>query len=170
MKNVLFYFFLFISFPLILQAQEKKTKLKYSFHLESTDSFDDLDELPFIEGCDLGKRARKRQGLKKKPKSGTVQKKQYCFKEHLIGQIVRNFRYPSEAFNKGITGKVVIRFIVNGEGDILEESIAETSGHDSLDQEALRIVRSFVGYDRGAMIDGELITAEFSLPIVFKLK
>lgn len=49
-------------------------------------------------------------------------------------------RYPAEARQRGIEGRVILRLTVNAAGSVEAASVARSSGNDLLDQEARRTV------------------------------
>ncbi len=51
--------------------------------------------------------------------------------------------YPYSAQRRGIEGTVVVRFLLNKEGDVDDVEIAESSGSDSLDRAALEAAEGF---------------------------
>jgi len=81
--------------------------------------------------------------------------------------IEESLKYPAEAFNKGIEGKVFIRFLVNTEGNVIEAKVLKSSGSEILDEAALKMVRSSV-YESGT-VNG--VASEFWIhtPVQFKL-
>jgi protein TonB len=50
-------------------------------------------------------------------------------------------RYPSAARNAGLQGRAVVEFTVNSAGRVLAARLAESSGHQPLDDEVLSLVR-----------------------------
>ena len=58
----------------------------------------------------------------------------------LRAALLRNKHYPSEAASNHETGSVVIAFAVDRSGHVLSRHVVRSSGHASLDQEALATV------------------------------
>jgi protein TonB len=58
----------------------------------------------------------------------------------LRSQLLRNKRYPSAAASNHETGSVVVSFTLDRSGRLLSRNIAHSSGHPSLDQEALATI------------------------------
>ncbi len=56
-------------------------------------------------------------------------------------RIVGLKRYPLEARTNRIQGRVVVRAVISDTGDLLDATIAQTSGFDILDRDALDLVR-----------------------------
>lgn len=67
-----------------------------------------------------------------------------------------NVKYPAEAVEKGIKGRVIVQFVVTKDGKIT-------------DAEALRAIRSMPDWEP-AQRDGQNIAVKYSLPIAFSLQ
>jgi protein TonB len=50
-------------------------------------------------------------------------------------------QYPTDARLKHAEGRVVVRIIIQEDGQIVSATVAKSSGHDSLDHAALETVR-----------------------------
>jgi periplasmic protein TonB len=57
----------------------------------------------------------------------------------VFGHLQRFKRYPSSA--RGAQGTVVVRFVLNRAGAVIESTVTRSSGNDVLDREALEILR-----------------------------
>ena len=57
----------------------------------------------------------------------------------VFGHLQRFKRYPSSA--RGAQGAVVVRFVLNRAGAVIESAVTKSSGNDVLDREALEILR-----------------------------
>jgi periplasmic protein TonB len=57
----------------------------------------------------------------------------------VFGHLQRFKRYPSSA--RGAQGTVVVRFVLNRAGAVIESAVTKSSGNDVLDREALQILR-----------------------------
>jgi TonB family protein len=85
----------------------------------------------------------------------------------LLKFLAENTRYPEAAKAEKIQGKVIIRFIVNTEGDT--EGISVLKGvHPLLDAEAIRIVGMLSGFKPG-MQGGKAVPVWYMVPINFAL-
>ncbi len=81
--------------------------------------------------------------------------------------ISQNVKYPAEAANEGIEGKVFVQFVVNQEGGI--EQVKVTRGVDpALDAEAVRVISSQPKWTPGEN-SGHKVKVQFTIPISFKL-
>lgn len=79
-----------------------------------------------------------------------------------------NVKYPAEAVEKGIKGKVIVQFVVTKDGKITDAEDAR-SVDPLLDAEALRAIRSMPDWEP-AQRDGQNIAVKYSLPIAFSLQ
>lgn len=81
--------------------------------------------------------------------------------------ISKNMTYPEECQKQGIEGRVVIKFVVNKDGSIVDAE-AVKSPHPALAAEALRVVKSMPKW-KPAKEGGKVVRSRFNIPIVFKL-
>ena len=86
----------------------------------------------------------------------------------LMKYLSDNIRYPKNAHDNKIEGRVVISFVIQKDGTIGETKILR-SVDPELDAEALRVVRSLPAFTPGKM-NGKAVAVWYSLPIAFKLK
>ena len=84
-------------------------------------------------------------------------------------QFIRsNLRYPVEAAEKGIMGKVIVHFVVNADGII--SNIKVVFGVNRyLDAEALRVVRKMPRWKPGRQ-KGKAVRVSYTVPITFKVQ
>ena len=85
----------------------------------------------------------------------------------LIKYISENMKYPQEALDKNISGRVIVNFVVTKTGNIADIKIKRSSS-PLLDDEAIRIVKSFPKFTPGK-IKGEPVNTLYTLPIKFSL-
>ncbi len=79
--------------------------------------------------------------------------------------IAENLRYPDEAVEKNIQGKVTINFLVSKTGEITTVKVKK-SVHHLLDKEAIRVIKSMPKWNPG-MLDGEAVDSYFTIPLNF---
>ena len=79
----------------------------------------------------------------------------------------QNIKYPKEAADAKIVGRVFIKFKILKDGSIEDISVLKSIGH-GCDEEAIRVIKLMPKWKPG-MQDGETIDTYFNLPIVFKL-
>jgi TonB family protein len=77
-------------------------------------------------------------------------------------------KYPDEARSKGIEGKVIVRFVVNENGEVRDPEIAR-SPDTTLSTEALRVTRLLPKWTPGTNKNGEAVCVVMAIPILFKL-
>ena len=88
--------------------------------------------------------------------------------QELMKYLQMNIRYPKEAQERGLQGRVIVQFVVNKDGSICDEHIVR-SVDPQLDAEALRIVRSMPNWTPGKQ-RGEPVRVRFTLPVTFRLQ
>ncbi|MEP7195309.1 MAG: energy transducer TonB [Saprospiraceae bacterium] len=79
-----------------------------------------------------------------------------------------NLHYPQKAIDLKVTGTVVVQFVVNTEGKLINVKVARGIG-SGCDEEAVRIVESMPDWKLG-MHNGKAVPVSFTLPIKFKLE
>ncbi|WP_232623039.1 TonB family protein [Pareuzebyella sediminis] len=110
--------------------------------------FSVVDEVPIFPGCENEADPRA------------------CFQAMVQKHIGKNFRYPEEALEKGIQGRVSIMFTIQKDGSI---GNLRMRGPDALlEKEAARIIGTLPRMKPGRF-KGELVNIPFSIPITFKL-
>ena len=81
--------------------------------------------------------------------------------------IQKNLRYPFEAQEKGIEGRVFVQFDVDKYGKVKNAKIVR-GVHEALDNEALRVVSESPKWSPGLQ-RGKPVAVRFTFPIVFQL-
>ncbi len=125
----------------ILPKDEKVVGAKKSGkQINGEDIYSIADEMPEFEGGDIG----------------------------LRNYIAKNVKYPDEAKNKGIEGKVYVMFVVGSDGNIASTKVVK--GVDKiLDDEAVRVVKSLPKWQPGK-VNGVAVPVYYTIPISFKLQ
>lgn len=86
----------------------------------------------------------------------------------MMKYISQNLKYPKEAQDNGVQGRVTVRFVVSSAGDVTNAEIVR--GVDpACDAEALRVIRSMPKWKPG-MQNGKVVSVYYTLPILFRLK
>lgn len=85
----------------------------------------------------------------------------------LMSWLSNNIRYPETAQSLDIQGKVVVKFIVEKDGNIRNISVVR-SVDMALDKEAIRLVKAMPRWKPG-YVNGEAVRCYFTLPINFRL-
>lgn len=84
----------------------------------------------------------------------------------MIEFINKNLTYPVEASKKKISGKVLIQFVVNKEGDLYDFKITKSVGY-GCDEEATRVVKMMPKWIPG-MNNNVPVSVRMALSISFK--
>ncbi|WP_288276487.1 M56 family metallopeptidase [uncultured Prevotella sp.] len=87
--------------------------------------------------------------------------------EALMQFLRQEVKYPKEAEEKGLQGRVVVRYIIEKDGSISEVEIAK-SVNEYLDAEAIRVVNAMPKWKPGKQ-KGENVRVKYTLPISFRL-
>lgn len=79
-----------------------------------------------------------------------------------------NLRYPSVANDMGISGKVILKFVVEKDGRITNISVLRGIGA-GCDEEAIRVVKLMPTWSPGRQ-NGKAVSVNFIMPITFRLQ
>ncbi len=85
----------------------------------------------------------------------------------LSSHVTRNLIYPEEARQEGISGRVLLEFVVTESGSITNIKILDSLGL-GCDQESIRVIRTSGPWVPGEK-DGEPVKVRLVLPIDFVL-
>jgi protein TonB len=86
----------------------------------------------------------------------------------LLAFIAKNTIYPEEAIRNNITGRVILKFVVNPDGSVGRTEIIR--GIDILlDQEAIRVIGTLPRFRPGKQ-NGIAVPVWYSVPVNFKIK
>ena len=88
--------------------------------------------------------------------------------QEMMKYLRSTLKYPEAARAAGVEGRAFVQFVVKADGSICDVQIMRTSGDESLDAEALRVVKSMPKW-KPAMNKGKAVNVKFVLPIVYKL-
>ena len=87
----------------------------------------------------------------------------------LLRYISQSLKYPKEAEIKKLSGKTVIRFVVNEEGLVSDYSV-EKSSHPILDKAALEAVKQIPQKWEPGKMKGKNVSVSFTLPVRFTIQ
>ncbi len=87
--------------------------------------------------------------------------------EALMKWLGKNLKYPASAQENGIQGRVLVQFVVNKDGSIVEPKVLR-SVDPALDKEALRVVSAMPKWQPGKQ-RGKTVRVRFTLPVTFRL-
>lgn len=88
--------------------------------------------------------------------------------EALLKLIAETIKYPEEAVNNGIQGRVTLRFVVAADGSVKKVEVIR-SVYPLLDQEAVRVVSNLPKWKPGKQ-NGQPVPVWFFVPVTFRLK
>lgn len=79
-----------------------------------------------------------------------------------------NVHYPTIAAEEGVSGRVIVEFVVSKTGAI--ENVRVLRGrHQALDKEAVRVVKAMPKWNPGRN-NGQAVKVTYTLPVTFKLQ
>lgn len=90
-----------------------------------------------------------------------------CAQKAMLQFIYKNIKYPAEARETGISGTVVVRYVVAKDGSIQEAEVTREIGGGCGD-EALRVVEMMPDWLPGVQ-GGRAVSVYYNLPIKFGL-
>ncbi|RLD61454.1 MAG: hypothetical protein DRJ01_07875 [Bacteroidetes bacterium] len=82
--------------------------------------------------------------------------------------IAVNINYPNDMKAEGIQGRVIVSYVINTEGELIDTQIIQ-SVHPSLDKEAIRALKSLNQKWEPGMLNGEKVNVRLIVPINFRL-
>jgi len=85
----------------------------------------------------------------------------------MMTYIGRTVKYPEEAKENGIGGRVYLSFVVERDGSLSDIRVLR-SAHPLLDREAIRVVKTMPKWTPGEQ-NGEPRRVKYTLPFTFKL-
>ncbi|HOJ37167.1 MAG TPA: energy transducer TonB [Ignavibacteriales bacterium] len=85
--------------------------------------------------------------------------------DELVNFLSKNLKYPELAKRAGITGKVIVDFVIDIDGKISDIKVVKGIGY-GCDEEAIRVIKLMPKWIP-AKIDGKPIRFKLSLPILF---
>lgn len=86
----------------------------------------------------------------------------------LFGFIETNIKYPSEAKEKKIAGRVFATFVIDEAGKIHDPKILRGLGY-GCDEEVLRVIGLMPDWIPGKQ-DGKTVSVQYNLPVSFNLR
>jgi hypothetical protein len=95
----------------------------------------------------------------------TGETKEIPFKIFLDQWVIKNYRYPQEAVEKKIEGRVIVQLRIDKKGIL---SIKKIYGNPLLEEEACRIFDGFSQFSP-ALLRGKPVNILYNYPIVFRL-
>lgn len=86
----------------------------------------------------------------------------------LMKYLQKNIKYPTISQENGVQGRVIVQFVVNRDGSIVDPVVLR-SVDPYLDKEALRVVSTMPKWKPGEQ-RGKPVRVKFTLPVQFRLQ
>ena len=83
--------------------------------------------------------------------------------------LTENIQYPKHLREQNIEGRVLVRFVVDIDGYVIDVESISPEAHKDLQREAMRVVSEMPKWKPG-MQGGKPVMVYYTLPIAFKLK
>ncbi len=87
--------------------------------------------------------------------------------EALLTYLSKNIKYPSMAQDNNIQGRVIVEFVVNKDGTIVDP-VVKRSVDPSLDNEAMRVIKAMPKWKPGKQ-RGKPVRVRYTVPVLFRL-
>ena len=85
----------------------------------------------------------------------------------LMQYLAKNIKYPTIAQENGTQGRVIVQFVVNKDGSIVDAKVVR-SVDPYLDKEALRVINTMPKWKPG-MQKGQPVRVKYTVPVTFRL-
>lgn len=82
--------------------------------------------------------------------------------------LAMNIKYPINAAKRGVSGKVMLSFVVCEDGSLCDYKVESGAGF-GLDDEALRVVKLTNGLWQPGVLRGQKVRVKYKLPVNFQL-
>ncbi len=80
----------------------------------------------------------------------------------------KNIKYPTIAQENGVQGRVIVQFVVNQDGSIVDPVVVRSVA-SYLDKEALRVIKTMPKWKPGKQ-RGKAVRVKYTVPVTFKLQ
>ncbi|MBQ9672725.1 MAG: energy transducer TonB [Prevotella sp.] len=88
--------------------------------------------------------------------------------EALMKFIADNVKYPAECEEKSIEGRVLVRFVIDEQGNVTNPIVVK-SVDPLLDAEALRVIKLMPKWAPGQN-EGKVVAVNYTVPFTFRLQ
>ena len=82
--------------------------------------------------------------------------------------IQENMQYPTDAAKAKVEGRVIVEFLIDKDGTVIEPKVVRGI-YDSLNNEALRLVKSMPRWTPGYDYKNKPVKTRYTYPVSFKL-
>ena len=86
----------------------------------------------------------------------------------LMQYLAKNIKYPTIAQENGVQGRVIVQFVVNKDGTIVDPVVVR-SVDPYLDKEALRGIKAMPKWNPGKQ-RGKAVRVKYTVPVTFRLQ
>lgn len=86
----------------------------------------------------------------------------------LMQYLGKNIKYPTIAQENGVQGRVIVQFVVNRDGSIVDPVVVR-SVDPYLDKEAIRVIKTMPKWKPGQQ-RGKAVRVKYTVPVTFKLQ
>ncbi|MDX2189118.1 MAG: energy transducer TonB [Bacteroidota bacterium] len=86
----------------------------------------------------------------------------------MMKYIQKNISYPKQASAMGLEGRVIVSFVINGNGEVADVQVLKGIG-GGCDEEAMRVIKSLPKWKPGKQ-NGRAVSVKFTVPIKFALQ
>ena len=129
--------------------------IKIKLKTQPSEVFKVVEEMPYFPGgCE--------------DMQGSHKEKIACGNKEMLMFIYKNILYPKAAREAGIEGTVIVQFIVNTKGELINPKIVRSIG-GGIDEEVLRIIDKMPLWVPGRQ-RGKAVNVQFNLPVKFRLE
>ena len=87
--------------------------------------------------------------------------------QELFSFLSKNIKYPKDALDANIQGRVIVTFVVGKDGSISDARVVK-SVNPSLDAEGLRVINAMPNWTPGTQ-SGKAVNVKYTVPISFRL-
>lgn len=124
---------------------------------EPKEIFKVVEIMPLFPGCEYVSQSAKDRDL--------------CSKEKMMEYIFKELKYPAEAKNNKVEGKVVVQFIVAKDGSVSDINVVKDIGHGCGDalKEVIKNMNSMPGKWIPGRQRNRTVDVLLTLPVEFKL-
>jgi len=153
--------------PIIVNLDRQLNELKKSLHNQLPSNTDKIKTALIESDKDVDLPFSVVENVPVFPSCENETDKRACFNKMMQEHIAKNFRYPEEAHEKGIQGRVSIMITIDKKGKIT--NIRKRGPDKLLEDEAERIMKLLPLMTPGKH-RGKAVNVPFSIPITFKLQ
>ena len=98
----------------------------------------------------------------------TGETKEIPLKNFLYQWVIENYRYPQEALEKKIEGRVIVTLRIDKEGFLSIKEVKGRNPNPLLEEEACRIFDGFPQLSPG-LVRGKPVNVVYNYPIIFRI-